>query len=89
MNSPIRILLCLFAPLLAASTGCEPGSPPNTPWSPALLQREAAWYGSDEAKRIAGNVLQYQATDGGWPKNLNLSTPPKPDERRESTIPTG
>lgn len=40
-------------------------------WSDALKQ-PAAWYGSDEAARIAANVCLYQRHTGGWPKNLDL-----------------
>ncbi len=37
----------------------------------ALKQTEE-WYGSDEAVRIAENVLIYQRESGGWPKNVEM-----------------
>lgn len=38
-----------------------------------VLDRPASWYGSDEACRIANNVLLYQHENGGWPKNINMA----------------
>ena len=33
------------------------------------------WYASAEALRIADNVLLYQRTSGGWPKNIDMGKP--------------
>ncbi len=41
-------------------------------WSRALDQ-DADWYASGEAIRIADNVLAYQHTNGGWPKNIDMA----------------
>src|SRR5687768_5813166 len=46
------------------------------PWGPGILNQKAEWYASAEARAIAESVIQYQAPDGGWPKNTDLSTPP-------------
>jgi PelA/Pel-15E family pectate lyase len=56
-------LLCLFA----VATASVAGSAGNIP------EREPKWYGSDEAVRIADNVLLYQRTTGGWPANVDMS----------------
>lgn len=37
----------------------------------ALGQTEE-WYGSEEAVRVAENVLLYQRNSGGWPKNIEM-----------------
>lgn len=37
------------------------------------LHEPAAWYGSDEAERIAGIIISFQTPAGGWSKNLNLA----------------
>lgn len=37
----------------------------------ALLSESARFYRTDEAKRIAANVLLYQCENGGWPKNAD------------------
>lgn len=36
------------------------------------LGQSQEWYGSDEAVRIAENVLLYQKDSGGWPKNEEM-----------------
>ncbi|MGC9364058.1 MAG: pectate lyase [Fidelibacterota bacterium] len=38
-----------------------------------LLAHEADWYASPEAIRIAENVLLYQRSSGGWPKNIDYT----------------
>jgi PelA/Pel-15E family pectate lyase len=40
---------------------------------PDVLKRDAAWYRSDEALRVADNVLLYQRDSGGWPKNIDMA----------------
>ena len=58
--------LCLCAEVLAQA-GKE-----TVPWNDALDQ-PSAWYASDEAVRIADNVLLYQGQSGGWPKNIDMA----------------
>jgi PelA/Pel-15E family pectate lyase len=43
-----------------------------------VLNQAPAWYGTDEARRIADRVLQHQREHGGWPKNTDLTLPPDP-----------
>jgi PelA/Pel-15E family pectate lyase len=46
-----------------------------------LLNRDDAWFRSNEAKAIADSVIQYQSPQGGWPKSTELSNPPRtPDD---------
>lgn len=45
------------------------------PWQYVATQMPDDWYGSDESKRVADNVLLYQRDIGGWPKNLPLHKP--------------
>jgi len=40
---------------------------------PDVLKRDSAWYATDEALRIADNVLLYQRDTGGWPKNIDMA----------------
>ncbi|MBN1846216.1 MAG: pectate lyase [Sedimentisphaerales bacterium] len=47
-------------------------APPSIPWKQCLRQ-EDAWYASGEALRIAENVLLYQRSTGGWPKNTDMA----------------
>ncbi len=47
------------------------------------LQQKAEWYSSDEATRIAENVLLYQRNNGGWTKNVDMATPLEPGEKAQ------
>ena len=63
-------------------------------WAHALNQ-PPAWYGTDEARRIANRVLEHQREHGGWPKNTDMTLPPDPAvldaarRRPDSTIDNG
>jgi len=48
-----------------------------------ILEHPDDWYGSDEAVRIADNVLLYQAPNGGWPKNTDMSRPLSDEEKQQ------
>ena len=39
------------------------------------------WYGSAEALRIADNVVLFQRSSGGWPKNVDMGKPVFADDR--------
>ena len=39
------------------------------------LKNTDEWFRSDEAKRIAENILSWQSPEGGWPKNTNTTVP--------------
>jgi len=41
-------------------------------WDQSLKQ-SPQWYSSTEATRIADNVLLYQRSAGGWPKNIDMA----------------
>src|SRR6266481_5524707 len=41
-------------------------------WS-ACLKQKPEWYATDEALRIADNVLLYQRDTGGWYKNIDMA----------------
>src|SRR6266550_9513394 len=55
------------------------------------LDKPDDWYRSDEAKRVADNVLSYQAELGGWPKNIDTATQPYSGdkEKLEGTFDNG
>jgi PelA/Pel-15E family pectate lyase len=52
-------------------------APPVAGKTNAPLDREPAWYGSDEAARIAATILSFQTPSGGWSKNQNRAGPPR------------
>ena len=41
------------------------------------LKREAAWYGTPEARQIADTIVSFQTPAGGWSKNLDMSAGPR------------
>ncbi|MCI0489422.1 MAG: pectate lyase [Blastocatellia bacterium] len=50
----------------------------------AVLKQKLEWYSSDEAIRIADNVLLYQRDTGGWDKNEDMAAPLT--ERRKAEL---
>ncbi|WP_116106295.1 pectate lyase [Lewinella sp. IMCC34191] len=64
----ILLVVLLFTLNLRAQSTDDPIS-----WRDAQRQ-EADWYGSREAERIADNLLVYQHTTGGWPKNMDMAS---------------
>ena len=41
-------------------------------WS-HILEQPVAWYAGPDAARIADDVVLYQRTSGGWPKNVDMA----------------
>ena len=71
-------LMILFGALNGLQA--QPGST-GIRWSASILNRDAVWYASDAAKAVADSVIQYQSSQGGWPKSTNLAIPPRtPDD---------
>jgi PelA/Pel-15E family pectate lyase len=44
-------------------------------WKQVATGMSDAWYGSEESKSVAENVLLYQRDAGGWPKNIAMHKP--------------
>jgi len=67
----IRWVFCLF--VMAVASGAQGKEEPVKPisWGRCLSQKPE-FYASDEAIRIADNVLLYQRNTGGWPSNINI-----------------
>ena len=65
-------LFCLFAAAIAV--GAQGEKKPRKPisWSHCLVQKPG-FYASDEAIRIADNVLLYQRNSGGWRQNIDMA----------------
>ena len=40
------------------------------------LGKPTEWFRSEEAERVAANILSYQAAEGDWPKNLDTTAAP-------------
>ena len=84
------LVWCLFATAAASAqkaegdTSPQKSIPPSQPinWRESLKQ-SAEWYASDEAVRIADNVLLYQHDEGGWSKNIDMARVLSERERAE------
>jgi PelA/Pel-15E family pectate lyase len=76
----VALVWCLSATATASAqkadgAGSTPKSvPPAQPinWRESLKQ-SPEWYASDEAVRVADNVLLYQHDEGGWSKNIDMA----------------
>ncbi|HEY7423487.1 MAG TPA: pectate lyase [Gemmataceae bacterium] len=68
----LALLIALTAPCVAATNGPR-----------RYLDKPNAWFATDEAKRIAANILSYQADSGGWPKNLDTTAAPFRGDRKQ------
>ena len=53
-----------------------PGVRPRRRWSSRVLDHDGAWFASEDARAIANSVIQYQSSQGGWPKSTDLARPP-------------
>lgn len=65
-----RSCIVLFVMIFSAGTLWSQES--GVTWREAMLQPEE-WYGSEDAQRIADNVLLYQNNNGGWLKNIDMA----------------
>lgn len=55
-------------------------------WSAGVadyLKKPDSWYGSDEAKTVASNLLTYQTEHGAWPKNTDTVKRPYTGNRKD------
>ncbi|MFD2033832.1 pectate lyase [Belliella marina] len=73
LNKSIIFNWALWIPMvLFVVTQSLAQSSKKVSWSQAQHQNQE-WYGSDEAVRIAENVLLYQNNNGGWLKNIDMA----------------
>jgi PelA/Pel-15E family pectate lyase len=67
----ILALLFVFAsPCAAAKAGVR-----------RYLDKPDVWFATDEGRRIAVNILSFQADEGGWPKNIDTTEAPYRGDR--------
>ncbi len=70
------VVIMLVGGMLGISSSAQVSVAPPTSnrvvWN-QVLKQEQPWYGEDEAMRVADNVLAYQRTSGGWPKNIDMA----------------
>jgi PelA/Pel-15E family pectate lyase len=54
-----------------------PADPPAGGTASMPLDRDPAWYGAAEARRIADTIVSFQTPAGGWDKNQDRAGPPR------------
>ena len=54
-----------------------------TNWNKFCMAQDETWFATDEAKRVADNVLLYQREIGGWPKNIQMQNVISESEKRQ------
>jgi pectate lyase len=59
------------------------GSIHAAPGPRQYLGKPDAWFASEEAKRIATNILSHQSDLGGWPKNIDTTRSPFTGDRKK------
>jgi pectate lyase len=67
MTFPKSVVVALLLLVAGTAKGEKAG---------AYLQKPAEWFGSEEGRRIADNVLSWQSERGDWPKNTEIATQP-------------
>lgn len=67
MYYPRLLLVSCFAVVIATFALADG-------WDDAQ-RRSAAWFRTDEGRRVVANVLAYQLPSGGWPKNIDMVAP--------------
>lgn len=78
-----RTFICATALICAAAAFAQGGSgnaqkadkPRQQRWTSMAPRLQDGFFLTDEALRIGDNVLLYQHSTGGWPKNVNMQTP--------------
>jgi len=67
LHSTLLLLVCLCSVSLLAAAEKS-----TVAWNDCHRQKPE-WYAGEEAIRIADNVLLYQRSSGGWPKNIDMA----------------
>jgi pectate lyase len=74
-------------PVCLRGSRAAPGWPgrrrPGGKWAAPLSRRSESWLRSEEAARIAANILSFQSDLGGWPKNVDTTGAPYKGDRKD------
>jgi PelA/Pel-15E family pectate lyase len=71
----------LFGTLVVGAVSVGTGLAASGPAK--YLRKPADWFAGAEARRIAANILSYQADLGGWPKNIDTTQAPFTGHRKD------
>lgn len=88
MNRFLKVLY--LASFVLLFTGVQAANVLDSDWDDVARGRcsdqNSAWWSSDEAKRIADNVMVYQKDVGGWEKNIYDLHQPLTESKRNQLI---
>jgi PelA/Pel-15E family pectate lyase len=70
----IRFLVFILLTTFSIDSKCQIPIAQRS-WKYVATQMPDDWYGSEESKAVAENVLLYQRDAGGWPKNTPIHNP--------------
>ena len=76
----LKKILLLFS--IALSFGIQAQNTYKN-WPDIIRKSDASWFGTEEAKKIAENVLLYQRDIGGWPKNIQMQNELTPSQKKD------
>jgi PelA/Pel-15E family pectate lyase len=72
----LKTTFLIFVIITSVSSALYGQKPINQlSWKQVANGMPDSWYGSEESKRVAENVLLYQRDAGGWPKNTPMHKP--------------
>lgn len=79
MMASMRALLILLCLTLAGHSAAAD----KTPSAKRFLKRDAAWFRSEEALRVADNLVTWQADNGAWQEEKDLVSAPYSGDRKK------
>ena len=77
------LLLLTFALMSAVAMAQSTGRAND--WRGQMRATDAEFFQTEEARRIGDQMLLWQRTTGGWPKNIDMASPMS-DEQREQVL---
>jgi pectinesterase len=73
--------MSLFCLMIFAQQSIQEEPIEQMKWWRVATHLPAQWYGSEESKQVAENILLYQRDIGGWPKNIEMHRYLSPAQR--------
>jgi pectinesterase len=82
------ILLVLFFTVSCKSVAQDKKAPNEehkkiTDWNKFIVSKDDNWFATEEAQKVAENVLLYQRDFGGWPKNTQMQNQLSEAEKKQ------
>ena len=91
MRVRILQLVPLATALMLLIPAARSHAQPSVAWGD-VLDQPSSWYSTPAARAVADSVLRYQRESGGWPKDVDMTRPPRAASQRsiaDATIDNG